>query len=138
VLDRNTVFVGNRNDLTVSVIDGSTCNGTHTSGCPNVSPPAVLVGAFPSTAGNVNNILGRSIAVDQHKHVVFIPVIGDSDVATLAGNACRAGHVNDCHVKIVHERMGGFPVVATVDEGSETVYVANGDDGTVSVFPSSR
>jgi hypothetical protein len=68
---------------------------------------------------------------------VFIPVAGDADVAMLDGNACRAGHVNDCHVKIVKQRMGGFPVTATVDEGSETVYVANFADGTVSLFPSS-
>jgi len=137
VFDSNTVFIGNRDDLTVSIIDGATCNGTNASGCPQSPPPAVLVGAFPSTAGNVTNILGRSIAVDQHKHIVFIPVIGDSDVAMLDGNACRAGHVNDCHVKIVHKRMGGFPVVATVDESSETVYVSNDDAGTVSLFESS-
>lgn len=125
--------------LQPSIIDGATCNGTNTSGCPQSPPPAVVVGAFPASAGNGGtNILGRSIAVDQHKHIVYIPVMGDSDVATLDGNACRAGHVNDCHVKIVHKRMGGFPVVATVDEGSETVYVANNLDGTVSVFPSSR
>ena len=137
VLDRNTVFVGNRNDLTVSVIDGATCNGTNTSGCPQTPPPAVLVGAFPDTGGN-NNVLGRSIAVDQHKHIVFIPVAGDSDVATLDGNACRAGHVNDCHVKIVKQRMGGFPVTAEVDNATDTVYVANHADGTVSVFRSSH
>jgi hypothetical protein len=93
---------------------------------------------FPSTGGNGSNLLGRSIAVDSTKHIIYIPNIGDSDVATLDANACRAGHVDACHVKIVHERMGGFPVVATVDETSETVYVANNDDGTVSVFPSSR
>jgi DNA-binding beta-propeller fold protein YncE len=134
VLDRNTVFVANRNDLTVSVIDGATCNGTNTSGCPQAPPPAVLVGAFPDTGGTGNNVLGRSIAVDQHKHIVFIPVAGDSDVATLDGNACRAGHTDACHVKIVNKRIGGFPVTATVDEGSETVYVANFADGTVSLF----
>ena len=136
VLDKNTVFVGNRNDLTVSIFDGSTCNGSDISGCPNVPPPAVLVGAFPSTAGNGSNILGRSIAVDQEKHIVYVPIIGDSDVATLDANACRAGHVDACHVKIVHERMGGFSVIATVDESTETVYVANDTDGTVSLFPS--
>ena len=52
VFDRNTVFIGNRDDLTVSIVDGSTCNGTNTSGCPQSPPPAVLVGAFPDSAGN--------------------------------------------------------------------------------------
>jgi hypothetical protein len=32
--------------------------------------------------------------------------------------------------------MGGFSVIATVDEFSETVYVSNDTDGTVSLFPS--
>ena len=134
VLDKNTVFVGNRDDLTVSVIDGSTCNGTNTMGCSQ-TPPAVLVGAFPSTGGTNNNVLGRSIAVDSKKHTIYIPNLGDSDVATLDTNACRAGHVKDCHVTIVHGRMGGAPDVATVDESSGTVYVSNAFDGTVSLFP---
>ena len=30
--------------------------------------------------------------------------------------------------------MGGFPVMAAVDEATETVYVANDADATVSVF----
>ena len=134
VLDKNTVFVGNRDDLTVSVIDGSTCNGTNTMGCGQ-TPPAALVGAFPSTGGTNNNILGRSIAVDSKKHTIYITNFGDSDVATLDTNACRAGHVKDCHVKIVDKRVGGIPDVATVDESSGTVYVSNNDDGTVSLFP---
>ena len=136
VLDKNTVFVGNRDDLTVSIIGGATCNGSYTSGCPQSPPPAVLVGAFPDTGGIGSNILGRSISVDQKKHIVYVPIIGDSDVAELDANACRAGHLDACHVKIVHERMGGFSVIATVDESSGTVYVANDTDGTVSLFPS--
>jgi YVTN family beta-propeller protein len=137
VFDSNTVLVGNRDDLTVSLIDGSTCNGSNASGCPQVAPPTVLVGVFPSTGGNGGNILGRSIAVDQKKHIVFIPVIGDSDVAMLDGNACRAGHVEACHAKVMNQRAGGFPVMATVDGLTGTVYVTNDDDGTVSIFPSS-
>ena len=134
VTGTNTVFVGNRDDLTVSVIDGSTCNGTHTSGCGQV-PPAVLVGAFPSTGGG-SNILGRSIVVDSSEHIIYIPNIGDSDVATLDADACRAGHVHDCHVQIVHKRMGGFSFFATLDESSGTVYVSNDTDNTLSLFPS--
>jgi YVTN family beta-propeller protein len=136
VFDRGTVFVGNRDDLTVSVIDGATCNGFNTSGCPQSAPPTVLVGAFPASAGNGGtNILGRNIVVDQLRHVAYIPVPGDNDVAELNTNACRAGHINDCHVNIASTRMGGFPVMATVDPLTDTVYVANDADGTVSLFP---
>jgi len=138
VFDRNTVFIGNRDDLTVSIIDGATCNGTNTSGCPQSPPAAVVVGVFPeSAANNGTNILGRNIAVDQERHRVYIPVPGDNDVAELNGNACRAGHINDCRAKIANKRMGGFPVMATVDPLTDTVYVVNDADGTVSLFPTS-
>ncbi|PYL08287.1 MAG: hypothetical protein DME33_07760 [Verrucomicrobia bacterium] len=92
------------------------------------------MGAFPSTAGNGDNILGRSIAIDQDKDIVYISNIADSDVATLDATACRVGHLDACHVKIVKERMGGFSVMATVDPLTQTVYVANDTDGTVSLF----
>ena len=136
VFATNTVFVGNRDDLTVSVIDGSTCNGGDTTGCGQ-KPPAVLVGAFPDTGGNGNNVNGRTIAIDQQKQLIFVPIAGDSDLAVLDGHACRAGHADACHVKIAKKRAGGFPVTAAVDESTATVYVVNGD-GTVSLFPSSR
>lgn len=35
---------------------------------------------------------------------------------------------------VVHQRMGGFAFVAALDDSSSTVYVANDDDGTVSLF----
>jgi hypothetical protein len=54
----------------------------------------------------------------------------------LNGDAWQGHHGDGCHVKIVHGRMGGFPAEATVDESSDTVYVANDTDGTVSLFPS--
>ena len=75
VFATNTVLIGNRDDLTVSVIDGSTCNGGDMSGCGQ-TPPAVLLGAFPGSAGNGNNILGRSIAIDSKKQIIYIPNTG--------------------------------------------------------------
>jgi len=131
----NTVFVGNRDDLTVSLIDGATCNGANTSGCGQ-TPPAILVGAFPNALFNGANILGRNIAVDQKKQIVFIPVAGDSDVARLDGQTCRAGHVDACTVTIVPQRMGAFTVTAAIDDSSGTVYVGNDNDSTVSLFRS--
>ena len=107
VFATNTVFVGNRDDLTVSVIDGSTCNGGDSTGCGQ-TPPAVLLGAFPNTAGNGNNTLARSIAIDSRKHIVYIPNVGDSDVAMLDADTCRAGHVDGCHVKMYRKEWAAF------------------------------
>ena len=134
VRDKNTVFVGNRDDLAISVFDGASCNGTHTSGCPQIAPTAILVGAFPATGGSGNNLLGRGFAIDQRKHQVYIPVVGDSDMVVINGNECRAGHVHDCRPKIARKRAGGFPVLAAVDESTGTIYVTNDADGNVSVF----
>jgi DNA-binding beta-propeller fold protein YncE len=126
----NTVFVGNRDDGTVSVIDGSTCNGKITSGCGQ-SPATVSVGA-PSTACSC--FVGRKIAVDQATHLVYVPVIGDSDVAVIDGNACHGGLTSGCRASIVPLRMGGFGTFAAVDPSSGTVYVGNNVDGNVSFF----
>ena len=113
VFDKNTIFVGNRSDLTVSVIDGSTCNAANTTGCSRI-PPAILIGQFPKKAGNGNYFNGRRIVVDQRNDGVFIPTIGDSDVAMLDGSVCTAAHPKDCNVQIVPKRMGGFSVFATL------------------------
>lgn len=130
----NTVFVGNRDDLTVSVIDGSKCNGTNTSNCGQ-TPPTILVGAFPNAIAQGP---GHSIAVDQKKQIVFIPVVGDHDVAVIDGSICNGTHVGpQCLPKIVPQRMGAFTFTAAIDDSSGTVYVGNDNDSTVSLFPSS-
>ena len=131
----DSVYVGNRDDLTVSVFDGSTCNGTDTSGCPQTPPPAFLVGAFPETAGNDPNIFGRALVIDTAKHTLYMPLPADSDLATVDTNQCRAGHVNECSVKIAKERAGGFAFTAALDNATGTVYVVNDNDGSVSIFP---
>ena len=132
----DSVFVGNRDDLTVSVFDGSTCNGNDTSGCPQTAPPAFVVGAFPDTAGNNGtNINGRALVFDSSKHTLYIPVPGDSDLAKVNTIQCRAGHVDNCHVKIMKQRAGGLSLTAALDDATGTVYVVNDHDGSVSVFP---
>ena len=129
----NTVFVGNRDDMTVSVIDGATCNGTNTSGCGQ-TPFALPVAAFPNAAGNGGYIFGRGIAIDPASHKVFMAVIGDSDIVVINGRACRGGNTAGCQAKVVPLRMGGWPIALTIDESSGTVYVSNNVDGTVSLL----
>jgi DNA-binding beta-propeller fold protein YncE len=44
----NMVYVANVEDTSVSVINGTTCNGTHHAGCGH-TPPKIAVGNYPST-----------------------------------------------------------------------------------------
>jgi len=128
----DTIFVGNRDDGTVSVIDGSTCNGKDNSGCGQ-TPFAVGVGT-----PNSDLSLARSIAFDPTTQQLFVTVTGDSDVAVIDGNSCRGSNPSGCQAKIVPLRMGGFAIFAAVDTSSGTVYVGNNNDGTVSLFPDGK
>ena len=128
----DTIFVGDKFDGTVSVIDGSVCNGKDTSGC----------GQTPFTLGvgtpNWERSEGRLITYDPTTQQLFVPVIGDSDMAVIDGNTCRGSNPSGCSVKIVPLRMGGFGTFAAVDTSSNTVYLGNNDDGTFSMFPDGK
>jgi DNA-binding beta-propeller fold protein YncE len=135
LFDTNTVFVVNRFTMKVTIFDGSTCNATNVAGCPTSPPPAVSFAVFPDAISNpfASIITGRQIVIDQSKHTVFIPTLGDTDLVVLDGNSCRPGHLNDCKPKIANPRTGGTPDFAAVDPSSQTVYVANLDELTISI-----
>jgi YVTN family beta-propeller protein len=133
--DTNTVFVLNRFTMKVTIFDSSTCNATNVTGCPTSPPPKVSIAAFPDALSNPfeNIITGRTVVIDQEKHTVFIPTLGDTDLVVLNGDSCRPGHLNGCKPKIANPRTGGTPNFAAVDPSSQTVYVANLDELTVSI-----
>jgi len=56
----HTVYVGNIEDTSVSVINGETCNGTNATGC-NQTPKDVAVGDYPT-----------SIAIDPDAHTAYV------------------------------------------------------------------
>jgi YVTN family beta-propeller protein len=135
LFDTNTVFVVNRFTMKVTIFDSSTCNATNVAGCPTNPPPAVSIAVFPDALSNPfeNIITGRQVVIDQRKHTVFIPTLGDTDLVVLNGNSCRPGHLNDCKPKIANPRTGGTPNFAVVDPSSQTVYVANLEELTISI-----
>ena len=135
LFDTNTVFVVNRFTMKVTIFDGSTCNATNVTGCLTSPPPQVSIAAFPDALSNPfeNIITGRRVVIDQEKHTVFIPTIGDTDLVVLDGDSCRPGHLNDCKPKIANPRTGGIPNFAAVDPSSQTVYVANLQELTISI-----
>jgi YVTN family beta-propeller protein len=136
LFDTNSVFVVHRLAMSVSIFDGSTCNATNVAGCPTSPPPAVPFAVFPDTLSNpfeVAYITGRQIVIDQEKHTVFISTLGDTDLVVLDGDSCLPGQLNGCKPKISNPRTGGTPDFAAVDPSSQTVYVANLQELTISI-----
>jgi DNA-binding beta-propeller fold protein YncE len=136
LFDTNSVFVVHRLAMSVSIFDGSTCNATNVAGCPTSPPPAVPFAVFPDTLSNpfeVAYITGRQIVIDQEKHTVFISTLGDTDLVVLDGDSCLPGQLNGCKPKISNPRTGGTPDFAAVDPSSQTVYVANLEELTISI-----
>jgi YVTN family beta-propeller protein len=136
LFDNNSVFVVHRLEMSVSIFNGATCNATNVAGCPTTPPPAVSFAVFPDTLSNPFEfayITGRQIVIDQEKHTVFISTLGDTDLVVLDGDSCLPDNLNDCLPKISNPRTGGTPDFAAVDPSSQTVYVGNLEELTISI-----
>jgi DNA-binding beta-propeller fold protein YncE len=118
-----TLYVANWASDTLSMIDKASCNATVTSGCAQ-TPPVVRVGRGPD-----------GIAVNPATHTVYVANVTDDTVSVLDAATCNATLSSGCgtpHPRLL--RTGKSPHWVTVDQATDTVYVPNGDDGTVSVL----
>jgi DNA-binding beta-propeller fold protein YncE len=118
-----TLYVTNWADNTLSMIDTNGCNATTRSGCAH-APQTVLVGRGPD-----------SIAVNPATHTVYVSNITDNTLSVLNAATCNAKILSGCspyHAQLL--RTGHAPQSVAVDPATATVYVANADDATVSVF----
>jgi Uncharacterized conserved protein len=121
----NTIYVVNQDDGTVSVINGAHCNGTDTSGC-NQSWPTVTVGNSPQALGlNPNN------------HTVYVTNTNDNTVSVIDGSICNGTNTSGCGQTPAIISVGAAPRAVGVDAGTNTVFVGNSDDMTVSVIDGS-
>ena len=118
----HTAYVGNGNDNTVSVINTATCNATIASGCGQ-APPAVTVGPGPVDA-----------AVDQATDTVYVANVGSDTVSVIDGETCNATNHSGCGNTPPTVTVGNGPDGVAVDQRTDTVYVANVNDNTVSVI----
>jgi YVTN family beta-propeller protein len=118
----DTIYVANLNDNTVSVINGATCNARVTSGCGQ-SPPTVSVGSEPD-----------GIAVDQVTDTIYVANAGDNTVSVIDGAACNATVTSGCGQSPLVIEVGNSPIAVAVDQVTDTAYVANAGDNTVSVI----
>jgi YVTN family beta-propeller protein len=118
----DTVYVPNANDDTVSVVNGGTCNADVTSGCDQ-STPAVTVGAAPFGA-----------AIDGETHTLYVANLGDNTVSVIDAATCNAVVTSGCGQAPATVAVGNGPDGLAVDQTTDTVYVANFNDNTVSVI----
>ena len=121
-----SVYVTDLGAHTVSVIDGKTCNAADVSGCGR-RPVTVNVGETPG-----------GIAVDTRTNTVYVTGESSSDVSVIDGRTCNATTTRGCRHRPVHVLAGAGARGIAVDEASNTVYVANTVDDTVSVIDGSR
>jgi YVTN family beta-propeller protein len=118
----NTIYVANSGDNTVSVINGATCNATDTLGCDQ-TPPTVAVGNFPIV-----------LAIDEATGTVYVTNGGDNTVSVIDGRTCNGTVTSGCNQTPATVTVGSGPGGVAVDQATDSVYVANGGDNTVSVI----
>jgi DNA-binding beta-propeller fold protein YncE len=127
----STVYVTN-NALgdqpgTVSVINGATCNGTHTSGCPG-HHPTVTVGRSPI-----------SVAVDTRTSTVYVTDFSSAAVSVINGTTCRAGVTSGCHRPAALQAAGPQPFGVSVNQNTSSVYATQlFQAGSMSIFHANR
>jgi len=122
----HTAYVGNGNDGTVSVINTATCNTFVSFGCGK-TPPTVTLSRSPSS-GQVD------AAVDQATDTVYVVSLSTNTVSVIDGKTCNATVTSGCGNIPPTVAVGSGPDGLAVDQATDTVYVANVNDNTVSVI----
>ena len=107
---------------TVAVINGATCNATDVAGCGQ-TPATVTVGQTPF-----------GLALDPDNHTLYVNDAPENEVSMVDTATCNATNTSGCGQTPPTAAVGQFPVPVTVDPRTDTVYVGNGNEPTVSVL----
>lgn len=118
----HTVYVTNGNDDTVSVINTAECNAAELAGCDRTWP-TVKVGFY-----------AQDIRVDVATDTVYVVNGNDNTVSVINGATCNAFTSAGCNQTAATVDVGNGPFALGVDQLTDTIYVANSGDGTVSVI----
>jgi YVTN family beta-propeller protein len=110
---------------TVSVINGSTCNGTNHSGCGQT--PATAPAGFGATA----------VALDPANRTAVVANIEDTSISVINTASCNAIVTTGCNRPQPKFPAGRAPFAVTIDPAVGTIYVSN-NDNTVSVIATIR
>lgn len=122
-----TVYVSNRSDDDLSVINGATCNATNRSGC-GWTWPTVATGPWP-----------QAVAVNSRTDTVYTANVGvnfsgGDTVSVIDGATCNATNHSGCGKARATVDVGGRPYALAINEATDTIYVVDMLDNTVSVI----
>ena len=122
---KNSPFGGN----TVSVIDGTTCNATSTTGCAKAPKTIVLGPAFTTPAG---------VAINQVTDTIYVADLqngeGSGTVSVINGAICNATITTGCGQTPPTVMVGFGPAAIAFNPVNRTVVVTNIEDTSVSVI----
>ena len=115
---RDTVYVTNANDSTVSVVNAATCNATSRSGCRR-KPPTVKVGSFP-----------LPVAVNEFTSTVYVGNANSNTVSVINAATCNGHRHSGCGQTPPTLTIAGGPDGLAVNEATDTVFAANNSPGS--------
>jgi YVTN family beta-propeller protein len=131
--------------------DGSASPQHHGFGAPAFTPRLGWFGSFSSAFGSLGSALVGSaptgngpslLAVDSATHTIYVANgnndnganVGGDTVSVIDTRRCRAQDVSRCRGPWPTITVGNLPSSVAVDAITDTVYVTNWQDDTVSVF----
>jgi DNA-binding beta-propeller fold protein YncE len=132
----DTIYVANSDQQdnalagnTLSVIDGTTCNATNTTGCDRPSH-TITLGPPDTTPGGV--------AVDQATNTIYVADLqngeGSGSVSVINGATCNATTTTGCGHTPPTVPVGFGPSAITFDPANHTVAVTNLEDTSISII----
>ena len=132
----HTVYVVNSADDTVSVIDGNACNAAHPAGC---SGPLATITLGPGGLENAP-LAPTSLIVSPDGRTLYVTSPdGENALAVIDASHCNATGTAGCGSgPLATVATGQGPLDLAEDPATDTVYVANIADDTVSVIDGTR
>jgi DNA-binding beta-propeller fold protein YncE len=111
----HTIYVANNafgdSPGTMSVINGATCNGTHTVGCHRHFP-AMATGVAP-----------LQVAADTRTGILYVTDAGSAAVTILNGARCNATVTTGCGAAPGKQPVGSQPFGLAINPRTNTIYV---------------
>ena len=123
----HTIYIANNADGdapgTVSVINGTTCNGTTTTRCAPIA--TVAVGRAPLLA-----------AIDTTTDQAYVTNYASATVSIIDGATCNAANTTGCSRPADAQAVGSSPFGLAIDDHTNTVYAFTGfgPGSTASIF----